>query len=658
MRALFLMVAAVFLGACNCGRPAVGPDNGNGGGGASGGGGGAGAACIAGAVSIAVTPADATVTVPSSGAGPVQLTATATMGDGSTADVTGQVSWTVTRDDDTPPGSIAAGSFTPHAGAGGSIQVTASDGCVSGTTRVTLQLEATFDDPGPAVTGRFGGTVVTGNAALAPAIVYPNTETRFPRNIYKVLFQWRANGNDYFRLNFEGPKAKVVVYSDGAFAQCAAASPPAGCYEADTQSWLAIAGSNAGEVVTLTVDGVRPNDTNVYRSAPIRLGFSKRDVKGALFYWSTTVAGIRRAAVSDAAPEGYIVAKPVATVLPSPGGTVKCVACHTVSRSGKKIVAFSDTTASKGIYVYDVTLTPPPTPVITTQITDKKGFGTFSPDDARVVATVGDKLAEFDANNGTKLADLPMAKGTNPDWSPTGKELVYSNQGGDSPGNASLEVIDYTNGQWGPTRLLVAAAGLTNLFPSYSPDGTHVAYSRGQGGHGDRTFQLFLAPSDGGTPVELVTANRHVNNLVTDGQFENNMPTWAPPGDLDWVAFNSLRPYGVVFPNGGTQQIWVAAIDRGKLGTGQDPSFPAFRFAFQNLNENNHRAYWTLDVRVPEDGGTLQEGGGDGGTTDAGTCLAEGAPCDQTSGPVCCGALVCDTAVDAGGFACKGLQVN
>jgi hypothetical protein len=339
-------------------------------------------------------------------------------------------------------------------------------------------------------------------------------------------------------------------------------------------------------------------------------------------------------------------------VLPAPGGTVKCVACHTVSRSGKKIIAYSQTSASTGEYIYDVTLTPPPDVKVTTQISTAKGFGTFSPDDLKAVATVGDKLAEFNAGTGAKLADLPVLLGTNPDWSPTGKELVFSNKGGDSPGGAGLDVIAYDNGTWGQVRSLVPANALTNLFPSFSPDGSHVAYARGKGGHGDKTLQLYLVKADGtGQPIELVTANRHVNNTVSTGQYENNMPTWAPTGDLDWVAFNSLRPYGVVFPLGGTQQIWVAAVDRAKLAQGVDPSYPAFRFAFQGLNENNHRAYWTLDVRVPEDGGTLIEGG------DAGVCIVEGQACDQTSGALCCGQLVCDVGGD-GGTICKALSIN
>jgi hypothetical protein len=153
------------------------------------------------------------------------------------------------------------------------------------------------------------------------------------------------------------------------------------------------------------------------------------------------------------------------------------------------------------------------------------------------------------------------------------------------------------------------------------------------------------------------------------------------------VAFNSLRPYGVVYPSGGTQQIWVAAIDRSKLGQRYsdggvvDPSSPAFRFAFQDLDENNHRAFWTLDVRVPEptDGGVCTPSNGDCGpnTTccqgleclpsseltysclppssrpDAGACLPEGTTCDQTSGAACCTGLVCDVSSTGPNTVCQ-----
>jgi hypothetical protein len=331
---------------------------------------------------------------------------------------------------------------------------------------------------------------------------------------------------------------------------------------------------------------------------------------------------------------------------------VQCVACHTVSRSGQKIFAGTQTSAATGEFVYDVTNTPPPEVKITNQLSTKnKGFGTFSPDDTRVVATVDKVLAEFDADTGAHLADLPVTAGTNPDWSPAGDLLAYSNKSGDSPGGADLMLLDYLgNDTWSDTpRSLVPAAGLTNLFPSFSPDGKWVAYARGKGGHGDQTLDLYLVSVDGGTPIQLARADHAINNdpALTSGTFENNMPTWAPSGDLWWVAFNSARPYGVLTAAGTAQQIWVAAIDPAKLGTGEDPSYPAFRFAFQDLAENNHRAFWSEDVRFPPDAGVPDAGTPDAGTPDAGVCVDIGSPCDQAT-DTCCNNAVCDVAPDGG----------
>ena len=642
--------------------------------------------CVAGATALTISPSTATISAGAS----QSFVVTATI-NGQQVDVTSRVSFTATRDDDSPAGAITNATLTTAAGVGGRVHVTATDGCLTATAEVTVTFAANISSGDGGVTSlEFGGAVDSTTTANLPRVVYPHDGTRFPRNIYKVLFQWQRSNQARFRLTFTGPGSTVQVFTDGRNPTCA--NLTVGCWEADAPAWLAIAGSNAGAEVQLTVDGVTASGATVYRSAPITLGFSRRDVKGAIFYWSTTSAGVRRATVSDNAPEAYLVGRPIPSVL-SNGSVVKCVACHTVSRSGRKLFATTSTSLNTGLYVYDVTLTPPPTPVITTQISIRKGFGTFSPDDTRVVATVGDKLVEFDSVTAQRFVELPVLAGTNPDWSPLGHELAYSTRGGDSPGLASLAVINRNtaDGGWGSIRTLVAAGTQTALFPSFSPDGLHLAYARGNGGHGDSTFQLWLVGADGGENTELLAANRKVNNCLgiacdarglTNGQYENSMPTWAPPGDLDWVAFNSQRPYGVVYPAGGTQQIWVSAIDRSKIGTRSadgglvDPSYPAFRFAFQDLGENNHRAFWTLDVRVEQDAGVTCVPQGQNctansvccgtnqcqspselvyqclppGSVDAGMCLATGAPCSQTSGPSCCGSplVACDVLPDAG----------
>jgi len=685
--AALLCACALALRCAGCG-PEGGPDGGPDGGPGDDGGvvpdGGDPALCTAGLTAIAVSPADSTQTV---GAAPpsIPFSAAGAFPSG-TSDITRRVAWSVSRDDDSPAGAIDGnGAYSPAPGVGGVVTIHADAPCASGTTHLTLDLQTVQQDPGPVTTALFDGTQVTSGAKV-PVMVYPSDQTRFPRNIYKVLFQWRTSGNTFFRLTFAGAYSTTVLYTDGAHPLCAGKTPAAGCWEADAQTWQAIAGSNAGGTVTLTLEGITSGDANVYRAPPIILGFSRRDVRGAIFYWSTTSAGVRRATVSDAQPEPYVVAKPTATQLVAPGGTVGCVACHTVSRSGRKMVAYTESTGGKGIYVYDVTLAPPPIPRLTTQISTQKGFGAFSPDDSRLAATNGSLLAEYDSATGAKVANI-SAKGTNPDWSPTGAEVAYSDQAGDSPKQANLVVAPHQpDGGWGPPRVLVWADGGTNLFPSYTNDGAYLAYVRGNGGHGDVTYQLWLAPADGGTrPTELINANRIVSNTVTNGRYENNMPTWAPPGDVEWIAFNSLRPYGVVYPTGGTQQIWVAAVDRSRLDGGLDPSYPAFRFAFQDLTENNHRAFWAEDVRVPTpDGGVCTASGATcdpvadtcclgtrclasseltyscqvettPGGSDAGTCIATGATCSQTSGAPCCGTDVCDVN-GTGNYVCQAPQ--
>ena len=109
-----------------------------------------------------------------------------------------------------------------------------------------------------------------------------------------------------------------------------------------------------------------------------------------------------------------------------------------------------------------------------------------------------------------------------------------------------------------------------------------------------------------------------------------------------------MREYGVVLPKG-RQQIWVAAVDVNKLGQpGVDPSYPAFRLQFQGLNEDNHRAFWTLDVRdkprIPQDP-----------TPDGGVCIPSGMACDPTLDSCCNSADRCDTPNNGDTYTCSPL---
>jgi hypothetical protein len=482
----------------------------------------------------------------------------------------------------------------------------------------------------PMNAGAWAATPVTTGAV--PVIVYPSDQTRFPRNIYRTLFQWRSQGYTQFRVTFDGPTTDVTLFTDGKHALCLT-KPGAACWEADQMAWSYIAGANAGETVVVTVDALDTSTTpaTVRRSAPITIGFSKQNVEGAIFYWSTTSAGVRRANISAAVPEDYITGRPPTTYA-SPADQVKCVACHVVSRDGKYMLAPVQAMSGDSLWIMEVTPKAPPTPLIKDVANTRgKGFATISPDDARVVAAWGGKMWMLDRATGMTMGNisLGMLAATHPDWSPDGKQLVFATAKGDAPSGASLATIPYTNGAWGTPKVIVPAAGSSNLFPMHSPDAAWIAYSRGKGGHGDLTAQLWLVPSAGGTPIELVKANRVVSNQMGDGQTENSQPTWAPPGDYQWIAFNSQREYGLVLPKG-TQQIWVAAVDPAKAAQGVDPSYPAFRLQFQGLEEDNHRAYWTLDVRDP----TPVPDGGAPDAPPAPVCVRNGAVCTQSD--MCC----------------------
>jgi hypothetical protein len=595
------------------------------GGSASGGGGGA---CIAGLEAIDLTPANETFTLNGATAAPITFTATGSFADGSARALdAAALSWTATRDDDTPPGSIDAGVLAPNPTAGGVVTITASDGCAEGSTTATFRLDVTIgqpDDP-----SQWTEPPVTGDPSAS--LVYPSSETRFPRNVYRQLFQWRTAGFDEFRLVLTGPYATVTVYTHGVHALCEGKNPAAGCWEADEMAWSYLAASNAGETAAWVVDALDESAATpvIRRSTTTVIGFSKQDVEGAIFYWSTTSAGVRRGKLSQLEPEDYIVGKPVGTSYPD-GDEVGCVACHTVSRDGRYMVAPVKADSGGSLWIMEVTPAAPPTPLVT-QVDDTggHGFGTISPDNAHVVVSFKQgHLWMVDRATGAHQADLPTEAwggGTHPDWSPDNTQLVFASNEGDAPGDSSLVLVPWDGSAWGqPAELLAPFGEGSNLFPMFDPVGEWIAFANGKGGHGDVTAQLWLVSKDGGAPIELVNANRVTSNQVTDGQYQNSQPTWAPPGDLDWIAFNTKREYGVVLEEG-TQQIWVAAVDRDKAAAGQDASYPAFRVPFQGLDENNHRAFWTLDIND-------QGGGGSGGSGGAG-----GAPCpsDIPAGAAC-----------------------
>jgi len=355
--------------------------------------------------------------------------------------------------------------------------------------------------------------------------------------------------------------------------------------------------------------------------------------------------------VSDAKPMNYL----------TPTQTGQCVACHTLSRNGKRLGA---DVGGENLWVVDVGPTFPP-PVVFKADPSKKAISnawvTFSPDTKRVVSSAQGLLTLRDGDTGLALGKgpngtIPLGAGVfgqMPDWSPDGKFLVIARSakaGGRKVDQGSISILEWMGGDafGAPNNLITSTgSGDNNYFPMFAPTSDWIAYGHSTGASekaGDS--QLRLVSVKGGAPFELTTANTVVNDGVVTTGVSNNQPTWAPTteGGVLWIAFQSKRDYGVVLASGskfgsGKNQLWVAAIDVSKLGKG-DPSFPAFRLPFQELNENNHRPFWAIDATLPppDDAGVPDSGVPDGGPP----CIAFGEDC--TGGGTCCDPYTCDVA--------------
>lgn len=438
------------------------------------------------------------------------------------------------------------------------------------------------------------------DGAREPSMLYPSHETMFPINVSRIRHEWIAgDANTLFRLRFVGPKTSVSVFATGTN------------WEPDEEAWDWIAESNRGSAVELTVtalDQAAPGDA--YSSKPITLLFSRSEVEGAIYYWSTGTKGIMRALVSDPVPVKFYPD-------PMAADADQCAACHTVSRDGKKLAVGYGGESLRVINIEDRSVILPTAAMATTEppmmmMKPPMGGGgmpsawtTFSPDASMLLVAANGKLTLIDATTGDPiganagLVPLPEGKiGTHPDWSALGDKVVITL--GATGGNKEVEggeiaVLSYDNGSWGEPEVLVPSTGGedNNFFPVWSPDSKWIAFVNATGKSKDATSAtLKLLDVATKKVVEMTRINERVNNEDGVTGIGNSMPTWAPstePGTF-WLAFSSLRAYASVRPQDEKEdQIWIGAVEPDQ----SDPSYAAFWAPFQSIDAGNHRAFWT-----------------------------------------------------------------
>ena len=162
-------------------------------------------------------------------------------------------------------------------------------------------------------------------------------------------------------------------------------------------------------------------------------------------------------------------------------------------------------------------------------------------------------VMDADGSNRRRVADTP---GQLFWWSPDGTRLVFTS-GFEDERNRNTEccksIAVYVIDADGTGLTRVTEVGSSNAFPSWSPDGTRVAFSsdrewaRGtQGGRVSGTWQIYVANADGSGESRLL-----------DHPEDDRSPVWSPDGTR--IAFTASALPGA--PNAMRPSVMVVNTD-------------------------------------------------------------------------------------------------
>ncbi|HYO74385.1 MAG TPA: hypothetical protein VEU33_50755, partial [Archangium sp.] len=342
-----ILMAATSLSGCSCGPNPTGPDGGSStdggpnGGGSDGGrdGGGDDGPTI---TTLAISPTKPLLTVRGSTSVSQGFTVMGTYSDGRTEDVTGQATFSI---DDTRLGLFLGSTFNSKTDVGGTSFVRARIGTKSVSTDITVKLDQKVSDPTvpsgstpvPAnPDGRFGGAV---DAALKPQLVYPNHGVMVPPNLgqLEIHFLSGPNTNTLFELQFSNTITDVRVYLrcylPSGFTPPTGAVPSGqrGCiYTPEAKVWKFLAESNRGgqpvRLIVRSTDDTGSGKVGV--SDPISIQFARAEIKGALYYWTTSGGtGVMRYDFDGADDTATAVLRASNFIT-----SFSCVCCHALSR--------------------------------------------------------------------------------------------------------------------------------------------------------------------------------------------------------------------------------------------------------------------------------------------------------------------------------------
>jgi len=442
--------------------------------------------------------------------------------------------------------------------------------------------------------------------------------------------QWDGGAaGDLYRVSFTLPSVRVRAY---------VAWDGDDHYLVPTAAWRALAESAPEIDVHVVVDRYEAASGEVISGAPRSVRFADATIRGAIYYWDLSEGRILRIRGDGTGREDFMPTPPA-----RPRDGRRCVACHTISRDGRKMAAELWGGGDFGA-IFDLTadLSVDPAPTLVPPTEQRFLGATFSPDTSRLVGSYRNELFLMDGSTGARLpaggAGLPGAGAAHPTWSPDGADVAYaSNTNGTWAVDftaADLSIIPVTGPDaFGAPTMIFPGAGLAVAHPSWSPDSRLIAFQHGQHSRAredlgpgavprtvPRDATLVMVSRDGATTWTLERLNA--------GTTQSYYPTFSPfdEGGYFWLAFFSTRDYGnsrAGTAGTGRRQLWVAAVQDAP-SPGADPSFTPYWLPQQDRATDNMAAQWTEEPC----------------RADGRDCAVSGECCsgfcrDEGAGPVC-----------------------
>ncbi len=537
---------------------------------------------------IEITPADVSVTITDGVEVMQPYTATLIDLEGNRSDVTDRVSFSTA---DPNAGMWSGSTIRVTGGSAGPTRVIANLGSASGDTGLTIYVRGSRNVGNVPANAASLFESATESSARAPAIAYPANAILVPPNLGAFDVHWRDTANNnLIAVSLQNEYVNITIYS---------AATGAAWVQYSHEDWYTLASSHAK--LTLKVSGLNTASPGTKGTATQQVDVTNEPVNGGVYYWATEPAtGIYRYDMST--PN-----TPPASFFPAGAQPSTCIGCHTISRDGSKIAITLDDFDGRGT-VYNVANREVLVPFASGA--QSWNFATFNADTSKLVTALQGQLVLRSSEGGNQIATIANsagAKATHPELSPDGTQLANV-ETATNPledwdiNNASIVVRTFNDASntFGPIRMLVPfATGVSNYYPSWSPDNEWILFTRANGSSSSNVdAQVWVVKADGSKPpIRLALANQ-------GGGLTNSWARWAPfvqtTGATNervfYLTFSTTRPFGVRTTSG--TQIWMSPFFPDRASAGQDPSGPAFRMPFQLLTTSNHIAQWTQAVVI------------------------------------------------------------